>query len=146
MRNVIKRIANIVFVVVVLLLAAYTFLMAKYPEETAQITGYRLYAVLTDSMEPRIPTFSLVCTKVLDPEEPLHLKKGDIITFKADRFGDDILLTHHFKKQKKISREIPYTAPMQRVRITWTCIRHCARILLEPMCFISPLSVKSFSF
>lgn len=53
MRNVIKRIANIVFVVVVLLLAAYTFLMAKYPEETAQITGHRLYAVLTDSMEPR---------------------------------------------------------------------------------------------
>lgn len=101
MRNVIKRIANIVFVVVVLLLAAYTFLMAKYPEETAQITGYRLYAVLTDSMEPRIPTFSLVCTKVLDPEEPLHLKKGDIITFKADRFGDDILLTHHFNKTEK---------------------------------------------
>ena len=85
MRNVIKRIANIVFVVVVLLLAAYTFLMAKYPEETAQITGYRLYAVLTDSMEPRIPTFSLVCTKVLDPEEPLHLKKGDIITFNWDQ-------------------------------------------------------------
>ena len=101
MRNVIKRIANIVFVVVVLLLAAYTFLMAKYPEETAQITGYRLSAVLTDSMEPRIPTFSLVCTKVLDPEEPLHLKKGDIITFKADRFGDDILLTHHFNKTEK---------------------------------------------
>ena len=101
MRNVIKRIANIVFVVVVLLLAAYTFLMAKYPEETAQITGYRLYAVLTDSMEPRIPTFSLVCTEVLDPEEPLHLKKGDIITFKADRFGDDILLTHHFNKTEK---------------------------------------------
>lgn len=45
MRNVIKRIANIVFVVVVLLLAAYTFLMAKYPEETAQITAiaYMLY-------------------------------------------------------------------------------------------------------
>ena len=101
MRNVIKRIANIVFVAVVLLLAAYTFLMAKYPEETAQITGYRLYTVLTDSMEPRIPTFSLVCTKVLDPEEPLHLKKGDIITFKADRFGDDILLTHHFNKTEK---------------------------------------------
>ena len=101
MRKVIKRIAHIVFVVVVLLLAAYTFLMAKYPEETAQITGYRLYAVLTDSMEPRIPTISLVCTKVLDPEEPLHLKKGDIITFKADRFGDDILLTHHFNKTEK---------------------------------------------
>ena len=97
----IKRIANIVFVVVVVLLAAYTFLMAKYPDETAQVTGYRLYAVLTDSMEPRIPTFSLVCTKVLDPEEPLHLNKGDIITFKADRFGDDILLTHHFNKTEK---------------------------------------------
>ena len=108
MRNVIKRIANIVFVVVVLLLAAYTFLMAKYPEETAQITGYRLYAVLTDSMEPRIPTFSLVCTKVLDPEEPLHLKKGDIITFKADRFGDDILLTHHFNKTQEENGQLYY--------------------------------------
>lgn len=101
MRTVIKRIVNIVFVVVVLSLAAYTFLMAKYPDVTAQVTGYRLYAVLTDSMEPRIPTFSLVCTKVVDSKEPLHLKKGDIITFKADRFGDDILLTHHFNKTEK---------------------------------------------
>ena len=101
MGKVIKRIVNIVFVAVVLLLAAYTFLMAKYPDETARFTGYRLYAVLTDSMEPRIPTFSLVCTRVIDPDEPLHLKKGDIITFKADRFGDDILLTHHFNKTEK---------------------------------------------
>lgn len=60
MGKVIKRIVNIVFVAVVLLLAAYTFLMAKYPDETARFTGFRLYAVLTDSMEPRIPTFSLV--------------------------------------------------------------------------------------
>lgn len=101
MGKVIKRIVNIVFVAVVLLLAAYTFLMAKYPDETARFTGFRLYAVLTDSMEPRIPTFSLVCTRVIDPDEPLHLKKGDIITFKADRFGDDILLTHHFNKTEK---------------------------------------------
>lgn len=45
MRNVIKRIANIVFVVVVLLLAAYTFLMAKYPEEQhrLQAIAYMLY-------------------------------------------------------------------------------------------------------
>ena len=146
MRNVIKRIANIVFVVVVLSLAAYTFLMAKYPDETAQITGYRLYAVLTDSMEPRIPTFSLVCTKVLDPEEPLHLKKGDIITFKADRFGDDILLTHHFNKTEKDFQGNTIYRTNAEGRIIWTCIRHCARTLLEPTCFISPLSVKSFFF
>ena len=42
MRNVIKRIANIVFVVVVLLLAAYTFLMAKYPEKTEKFTYFRI--------------------------------------------------------------------------------------------------------
>lgn len=101
MKRVFKWILNIMVLLVVIALAAYTFCMSRYPEETAQLTGYRLYTVLTDSMEPRIPTFSLVCTKVLDKEESLHLKKGDIITFHADRFGKEILITHHFNSLDK---------------------------------------------
>lgn len=45
MGKVIKRIVNIVFVAVVLLLAAYTFLMAKYPDELPDLPaiGSMLY-------------------------------------------------------------------------------------------------------
>ena len=39
-----------------------------FPDKVAKITGYRLYTVMTDSMEPTIPTYSLVLTKLI-PED-----------------------------------------------------------------------------
>lgn len=74
----------------------YVLSMHFFPAQTSEFIGYQLYTVLTDSMEPRIPTFSLACTKIIPKDEELNLKKGDIITFVGDRFGDEIVLTHHF--------------------------------------------------
>lgn len=73
--------------------------MYIYPEKTSQFIGYRFYTVLTDSMEPTIPTNSLVLTKVLPKEQAL--KPNTIITFKANRFGEHILLTHYFRKTQE---------------------------------------------
>lgn len=67
-----------------------------WPEKTSQFIGYRFYTVLTDSMEPIIPTHSLVFSKRIDEDEPLQ--PDTIVTFHANRFGKDILLTHYFKK------------------------------------------------
>lgn len=81
---------------ILIVLMGYVLSMHFFPAQTSEFIGYQLYTVLTDSMEPRIPTFSLACTKIIPKDEELNLKKGDIITFVGDRFGDEIVLTHHF--------------------------------------------------
>lgn len=55
---------------------------------------FRFYHVLTDSMEPTIKTDSLVFVKAY--HEGMNLEEGDIITFRAKRFGEDIVITHRF--------------------------------------------------
>ena len=62
----------------------------------AEVTGYRLYTVLSDSMEPKIPTYSLVLTKLIPVEKTIQ--PDTIVTFEADRFGENILLTHYFRE------------------------------------------------
>lgn len=96
----IKLILKALFFVIVVSLLLFIGSMFIYPEETSQFIGYRFFTVLTDSMEPRIPTYSVVCSKVITEKEPLDLKKGDIITFKANRLGEDIIITHHFNKMQ----------------------------------------------
>ncbi|WP_028042679.1 S26 family signal peptidase [Candidatus Stoquefichus massiliensis] len=71
-------------------------LIVYFPDKVTQLTGYRLYTVMTDSMEPTIPTFSLVLTRIIPIEE--EIKPNTIVTFKANRFGDNILLTHYFRE------------------------------------------------
>ncbi len=71
-------------------------LIVYFPDKVTQLTGYRLYTVMTDSMEPTIPTFSLVLTKLIPVEETIE--PDTIVTFKANRFGDNILLTHYFRE------------------------------------------------
>lgn len=92
----IYKITNIIFWMILIVLMGYVLSMRFFPAQTSELIGYQLYTVLTDSMEPRIPTFSLACTKVIPKDEELNLKKGDIITFVGDRFGEEIVLTHHF--------------------------------------------------
>lgn len=97
----IRKIINIIFIIIVISLITFIVAMKVYPKQTAEFVGFQTYVVLTDSMEPTIPTHSLIATKVIDHDEELTLKKGDIITFEADRFGDNILITHRFNKMEK---------------------------------------------
>lgn len=55
---------------------------------------FRFYRVLTNSMEPLITPDSLVCVKEYDGEA--KLKENDIITFRANRFGEIITITHRY--------------------------------------------------
>lgn len=73
MKKIIK-IINIIFTIIVISLIAFIVLMKVYPKQTAEFVGFQTYVVLTDSMEPTIPTYSLIATKVID-EDAKHLLK-----------------------------------------------------------------------
>ncbi len=71
-------------------------IIVYFPEQVTNITGYRFYTVLSNSMEPTIPTYSLVLSKVISEDE--YIAPDTIVTFQANRFGDDILLTHYYRR------------------------------------------------
>lgn len=53
--------------------------------------GFKVYTVLTGSMEPAVPTGVLILTRTGIPAEKITV--GDIVTFKSPR-SDDVLITH----------------------------------------------------
>lgn len=91
-----KKITTFMSAIVTIALLVFVISMQLYPEETSRVVGYRFYTVLTNSMEPVIPTYSLVFSKMIDEDDPLP--PDTIVTFKANRFGQDILLTHYFRE------------------------------------------------
>ena len=91
MLKLIKKIPNILLVV----LALYFVLIKMYPERVKTFLGYQTFVILTDSMEPVIPTGSAVLVKNLkDDEEP---KEGDIVSFRVDRLGEDAVFTRYYR-------------------------------------------------
>ena len=72
--------------------------MILVPEKINNIINYKFYTVVTNSMEPTIPTYSLVCVKNFKENEVIELDPQQIITFHANRFGEDIIITHRFNK------------------------------------------------
>ena len=60
----------------------------------AQAIPIRFYNVLTNSMEPTIETNSIVCVMIY--HDKMKIEPGDIITFKARRFNEEVIITHRF--------------------------------------------------
>ena len=90
-----KKALTAVSNVLLIMLAAYIVLMKICPEKINNILGYQTFVILTDSMEPVIPTGSAVLVKNLkDDEEP---KEGDIVSFRVDRLGEDAVFTHYYR-------------------------------------------------
>lgn len=94
--NNMRKFFHFIFNIVIALTFLFLVLIGIYPEEISQTIGFRFYAVLTNSMEPVIPTFSLVFSKMVDNNEVIQ--PNSIVTFKAKRFGEDVLLTHYFRE------------------------------------------------
>lgn len=92
MKQIISSIRKILVVELIFCFAVIVY----FPDQVTKLVGYRFYTVLTDSMEPTIPTYSLVLTKLIPETETIQ--PDSIVTFKANRFGDDILLTHYFRE------------------------------------------------
>ena len=86
------------FYLIIIFLILFILIMLITPEKINNILDYKFYSVLTNSMEPEIPTYSLVCIKKFKKDEIIDLKPQQIITFHANRFGQNIIITHHFNK------------------------------------------------
>ena len=90
-----KKILKILPNVLLIMLVAYIVLMKICPEKINKFLGYQTFVILTDSMEPVLPTGSAVLVKNLkDDEKP---KEGDIVSFRVDRLGEDAVFTHYYR-------------------------------------------------
>ena len=107
----IKKVGRIIYWLVLGLVVAYIIGMQFYAQEITDFIGYRFYAVMTDSMEPVIPTYSLVLTRMIDESE--MLTPGEIITFKAERGDQEIVLTHRFNKTQEENGQLYYRTNAQ---------------------------------
>lgn len=96
--NLLKKFTEIITCLVIILLITYIAAIKLVPDKIDNIINYKFYTVLTNSMEPTIPTYSLVCVKKFKEDEVLNLNSQQIITFNASRFGKNIVITHHFNK------------------------------------------------
>ena len=79
-RRAAKGIGNVIFVCLMLLVGTLLFFLvqSKLTGGQPNFAGYKLYAVLSGSMNPAFNTGSLVAVK---PVDPAALQEGDIITF-----------------------------------------------------------------
>ena len=78
-KNILLKLMNVVSVLIILasIVALLKVVLAK-PGEAPNFFGYSLFRVMTGSMEPTIPTNSLIVVQRTDTQQ---LVEGDIITF-----------------------------------------------------------------
>ena len=90
------KIVNWVFRFISFVLFCYILGMLFFPDTMINLTGFQFYTVLSGSMEPKIPTYSLALSKSIKSDD--ELVPGTIITFHANRLGEDTVLTHTLAK------------------------------------------------
>ena len=78
---------------VLCLLLSVTMIRAKVSGKQPEILGYKLFVVLTGSMEPNLGVGDLIIVKTTDPEE---IKTNDIITFQSE--ASENIITHRVKQ------------------------------------------------
>ena len=78
-KNILLKLMNVVSVLIILAsIAALLKVVLAKPGEAPNFFGYSLFRVMTGSMEPTIPTNSLIVVQRTDTQQ---LAEGDIITF-----------------------------------------------------------------
>lgn len=92
-KTILKWISNIISILMLILLVIllYYTIASKANGGKPNIMGVEFLTVLSGSMEPGIPTGSIIGVKPVD--DPSTLQVGDVITFKASDSGD-MLITH----------------------------------------------------
>lgn len=100
--KVISVISNVIFYVVLIAVIAGAGLV-YLGDKDANIMGYKIMTVLTDSMKPNKETkykngFAKGSLIVVKDQDPYELKKGDIITFNPVRDNKSVYLTHRVVK------------------------------------------------
>ena len=91
-----RLIKNVLFCLLLGAVGLYLAAYSLWPQTVERYLLYRLYTVLTDSMAPYMPPMSLVLVRQLPADAPLELAPEQIVTFRTDRFGQQIIQTHRF--------------------------------------------------
>lgn len=74
---------------------------ACLPLTIPRVFGYHIYSVISGSMEPAIPTGSLVYIRVMEPEE---MQEGDVIAFYGAR-EQAAIITHRVVENRVVMGE-----------------------------------------
>lgn len=81
--------------------------------------GFTLYAIISGSMEPMIPTGSLIYAQAFKPDD---LKAGDVITFQITPEGatKPTVVTHRLVKVDKVEKTIPGPDGVQKKSVEYS--------------------------
>ena len=87
------KIGGVSILLVIFAVLVINYLLVMFNDDYYTTFGnYRLFAIVSDSMEPTIPTGSMIVDS--KPENPADIKKGTVITFKYNNGSETVLITH----------------------------------------------------
>lgn len=103
-KKIVKMISSVVSVIIIVTLVKVWFdvMNAKAKGEVPTVFGYQVYEVQSGSMDPTLPVYSLILSKV--PSNPSQLEVGDVVTF--DQNGTTI--THRIVESLDKQGSITY--------------------------------------
>lgn len=96
-----KRLSFCIFSLLLFFVSYILFLYWLFPNKV-------LYGsvILTDSMEPVLPVYTLVFVEPLSQEE--EPKQGDMIMFETIREGQAMIITHYYDHTEEINGTVTY--------------------------------------
>lgn len=110
--QILKKILNIIVDILIVSLLAISVLVAALALASKaggvpSVLGYVPLSVQSDSMIPEFEKGDLIISKAVD--DSTALEKGDVITFKANIEGEDVLNTHRIVDITKTDGFVFYT-------------------------------------
>ncbi|MFO7968767.1 MAG: signal peptidase I [Candidatus Izemoplasmatales bacterium] len=105
--KIVKKIANVFFYALVILLVYYLFLEIVMPRKTIDYIGFKTFVVLTPSMEPEINVNDMIIVKKTKQE---NIEVGDTITFEVyiQDLGKEVFVTHYVADIDQSGDEVIY--------------------------------------
>ncbi|MDE6401778.1 MAG: signal peptidase I, partial [Clostridiales bacterium] len=87
------KIGGVILLLAVFAVLVLNSLLVLFMDDYYTTFGnYRLFAIVSDSMEPAIPTGSMIVDE--KPENPADIHVGSVITFKYNNGTETVLITH----------------------------------------------------
>ena len=103
--NKIKKRLNIMFYIILIPLLAYNMALIVQavvrPNETPAFLGYKMYVIISGSMQPELEVGDIVVVKKINPND---LKKDDVISFRKGQ----TIITHRIVEVKKAEEKLQF--------------------------------------
>lgn len=103
--NRIKKRLNIMVYIMIIPLLVYNFSLIVQavlrPNETPAFLGYKMYVIISGSMQPELDIGDIVVVKKINPED---LKKEDVISFRKGQ----TIITHRIAEVQKTDESLKF--------------------------------------